>query len=62
MLRLDVEDYCHECETFEPYVSRRIVTVDGNPLWSGSDTIIYCENRTKCEKLIKYLKEQVKQE
>lgn len=59
MIELKVEPRCHECPEFEPtvatvnslYADERLVSVD---------TIIKCKHKQKCDNLLKYIKEEIK--
>lgn len=66
MIRLDVEQYCHECPDFEPDVQRpeKDILYGSDPsgrslqLVSMSDTIIRCKYRDRCRALSRYLEKQ----
>lgn len=59
MIRVDVEDYCHECRNFNPVAT--IATRTGeNGEWS--DTVVRCEHRKHCLGLVRYLESQLKSE
>lgn len=69
MIRIDVEEYCHACMDFSPYVIKPTREVVYNPMDfipSGkivqSDTIVQCEYRKRCEAIKKYLMRQTKEE
>ena len=50
MIRLGVEDYCHEgCMRFEPRVLRGITLADSN-------IIVTCEHAAECQYMVRYLK------
>jgi hypothetical protein len=56
MIRLQVEDYCQNCEEFKPetqVMSRGYVGMN-----SKVDTTIQCSNAKKCERLCEYLKKE----
>ena len=62
MIRLNVEDYCHQCMDFDPDVTqaKRMFTDDDDI--ALTDTIIQCEHRRRCEAIKKYLIRQAKEE
>lgn len=61
MIRLNVEDYCHNCLDFSPDVikAERIIIGDET---SYSDTIVQCEYRKRCQAIKRYLEHQTKEE
>lgn len=56
MIKLEVEDYCHNCGDFEPEVIR----------FCSDDMVylqqIFCVNRNRCEQIYKAIKEHVRKE
>ena len=62
MIRIEVEEYCHNCLDFSPDITRpeRMTTVLLGEIWS--DTIVRCEYRKRCEAIKKYLIRQAKNE
>ena len=60
MIKLDVENYCHNCPDFEAEVSKNAMYYDGSPetFFCIGDTIVRCENRHLCERLKKRLEEK----
>ena len=63
MIRLNVEEYCHQCLDFSPDVTdpERVFSQDGKTIMQ-SDTIIQCAHRRRCEAIKKYLIRQAKDE
>ena len=63
MIRLNVEEYCHQCMDFVPDVTdpARVLSEDGRTIMQ-SDTIIQCEHRRRCEAIKRYLIQQAKDE
>lgn len=49
MIRLLVDEYCHNCPNFEPY-AMRASSLDG-----FIDTRVVCEYHDKCKSIKKYL-------
>lgn len=60
MIKLDVEDYCQECQGFEPDAD----TSDFyNPLNQNEcvrDTIIRCRYRKRCANMVRYLERKLR--
>lgn len=63
MIRLNVEEYCHQCMDFDPDVTEpvRAFGADGKEIIL-TDTIVQCEHRRRCEAIKKYLIRQAKEE
>lgn len=59
MIRIDVEEYCHECRDFRADVTIMTRNAERNE-WS--DTIIQCENKKKCAGLVRYLEHRIRNE
>lgn len=62
MIRIDVEDYCHQCMDFHPDVIPPTKYWVGNEQDSVGDTIIKCEYRKRCAGIMRYLEKKVKSE
>lgn len=62
MIRIDVEEYCHNCLDFSPDVTRpeRVTTALYGEAWT--DTIVRCEYRKRCASIKRYLEQQAKNE
>ena len=59
MIRLCVEDYCQDCNGFEPASSTNTLYKEGGR--EEVVTQVYCRHRQMCAKLVKrYEKEDVK--
>lgn len=60
MIRIEVEEYCHNCLDFSPDITKpeRVITALYGEHWT--DTIIRCEYRKRCEAIKKYLIRQAK--
>ena len=52
MINLMVEEYCHECEKFEPHAAVLI----GN----GVHTLVTCTHKAECRRIYEYLKDRQK--
>ena len=59
MIRIDVEEYCHNCRDFSADVTITTRNIDRNE-WS--DTIVRCEHRNRCAGLVRYLERKLKTE
>lgn len=61
MIRVNVEQYCHQCLDFTPDVTAptRGHTNDGK-LEYQTDTIIECKYRKRCAGIKRYLEQQAK--
>lgn len=58
MIKLDVQDYCHDCADFEPRVQLPTILYgnDGSKMIVG-DTIVDCEDSTRCARLYGHIKQ-----
>lgn len=54
MIKLEVEDYCHDdCMDFEAEVKHpAMLFCGGEPYEAVSDTIIRCKNRFRCKRMM----------
>lgn len=54
MIKLEIEDYCNECNHFEANVTSPDVFEDffGNRVCTSSDYVIRCQNRDVCKDLL----------
>lgn len=57
MVRLDIQEYCHECMDFQPDVERPVKMHNGDEVIQ-SDTIVRCENRGRCAAIKRYLEKR----
>lgn len=62
MIRLSVEEYCHQCMDFVPDVTEPERAFAGGGEIIQTDTIVQCEHRRRCEAIKKYLIRQAKEE
>ena len=63
MIRLEIEEYCHECLDFNP----NVIPGHREPNGYGSgyfmtDTIVECKNRNRCVGIKRYLERQTRKE
>ena len=56
MIRLKVEDYCHECPNFNPVVKNRQGFFEIGGQFVPADQDVICENWNICRRVAKYLK------
>ena len=62
MIRLNVEEYCHQCLDFTPDVIPPVRMLAENEEHVRTDTIIQCEYRKRCAGIKRYLEQQTKEE
>ena len=62
MIRIDVEEYCHNCLDFSPDVTQPQRYYAGEKELVFSDTIVQCEYRKRCAGIKRYLERQTKSE
>lgn len=58
MIKLFVEDYCHNCPDFDPYVSKTELECDMGRYCTNTD--ITCKHAERCEEIKKYLEKEIK--
>lgn len=58
-IKLDVELYCHECDGFEPDVSKSTYEF---PFGKVYDTSITCKHKDKCKAMYERIKESYEKE
>lgn len=67
MIRLKVEEYCHNCPAFEPDTIKNEI-YSSEDLWgtddlavscTKADTVITCVEAKKCRNLVRYLRKEV---
>lgn len=56
MIRLKVEDYCHDCPNFNPVVKNRQDFFNLGEQIVPTDQDVVCENWNVCRRVAKYLK------
>lgn len=60
MIKLDIDEYCHNCPEFESDVKKDVIhcrNLDFNKA-SIVNTIITCEHRERCRAIKKFLEEE----
>lgn len=58
MITLDVESYCHNCDAFDPKVTR-IEFQNFNMCETTSETRVSCKDSKKCANMYRHLKMEV---
>lgn len=62
MIDLFVEDYCHNCERFDPIADAYDYGGEtyffGNPV---RDTLVTCKNRNLCKSIEEYIRKEMKE-
>lgn len=59
MIKLDVQEYCHDCPCFEAETDTEDnYFFDGHLVVRPGDTIIRCENRNLCARLMKHFEQK----
>ena len=58
MINLDVEDYCQDCDEFEP-CGERICYEDMASFNRYVEQRVTCEHKNMCRRLVKYLQRKV---
>lgn len=62
MIRLNVEEYCHQCLDFTPDVIPPARSTAENGEHIQTDTIIQCKYRKRCAGIKRFLEQQAKEE
>ena len=62
MIRVNVEEYCHQCLDFNPDVIPPIRSVDEKGKHVQTDTIIQCKYRKRCAGIRRYFEQLAKEE
>lgn len=58
MIRIDVEEYCHQCQDFHPDVIPASKVTIGNDEVILTDTLVKCEFRKRCSSMMRFLTNQ----
>lgn len=63
MIRIEVEDYCQDCLSFEADVTKPERMYSGaDECFVVGDTIVRCEYRKRCASITRYLEKRDKKE
>lgn len=60
MIHLDIQEYCHGCQKFDPRVDNTYLYSNG--IRFASDTKVYCANCVTCEIIVGHLKRKLAEE
>lgn len=60
MIKLEVEDYCHDCRAFDPETEEVTSFSIGNPYLS--DTVVKCHNAKWCARMMQRLERKLRKE
>lgn len=58
MIKLEVEDYCHECDAFDPIADS--VSYQELGVEQDRDTFVHCSNARRCRNMVRYLERKLK--
>ena len=65
MIKIKVEDYCHNCPEFSPYIGafgNGGMMLFGETLTDFGDTVVHCENEHRCRVMMEYLKSKISED
>lgn len=64
MIKLKVEERCHNCPGFEPETNNPVMaySIDGDEIGPFGDTVIMCVHRIRCRHIERYLEKHLKNE
>ena len=55
MLKLQIKEYCHDCDFFDPELEERAAYFYGKKVYM-EDRLIVCANKRSCDKIENYLR------
>lgn len=58
MIKLDVKDYCYECDAFDPVADS--IPYQAFDVVQDHDTFVRCSNARRCRHLVRYLERKLK--
>ena len=61
MIKLDIQDYCHDCLEFEADVERGqkcLMYSMADTMVHQTDTIVRCKHRNRCKAIKRYLEKE----
>ena len=57
MIKLDIDDYCHDCDAFKPTtIEKQESTLNGYI----THTVVVCKERRRCANMMRYLERKLK--
>lgn len=62
MIKLEVEDYCQDCEVFEADVQHPDIYFAEGERFVVGDTIVRCEHRKVCKHVVEWTNKKAKEE
>lgn len=57
MINLDVADYCHNCDGFDPVAYKTDISTPNNP--NTVMTVVRCDNNRKCLAMYRHIQKEV---
>lgn len=64
MIKLNIQEYCQDCESFEPVADRENICMDtvfDSPI-KVVNTTVTCLYQRRCAAMVRYLKKKVEKE
>jgi hypothetical protein len=58
MIKLDVENYCHDCDAFNPVADS--MSYQSLGVEQDRDTFVRCSNAKRCHNMVRYLERKLK--
>ena len=58
MIKLCVEEYCHDCPRFEPEIKKDSIYYDGG---LHPEVVIFCELRHECASIKRHIEKKMKE-
>lgn len=58
MIKLEVEEYCHNCKEFEP--ETKVFTLGYPGMTTKVDTTICCKGAQRCKRISEFLRKEEK--
>ena len=58
MIKLEVEDYCHQCDAFAPVADS--ISYQSLGVEQDHDMFVRCSNAKRCRHLVRYLERKLK--
>ena len=59
MIKLEIEDYCQDCDWFEPVLNDFNGSYDNMRHHGGAKAIVQCERQKHCARLVRYLERKL---
>ena len=55
MLKLQIKEYCHDCDFFDPELEEPVAYFDGKKVYM-EDRLVVCAHQHSCDKIEEYLR------